>query len=176
MTNWFFILAFSCSCPSYKTELVLVQHLLPHHPYHHPDLQKHSKIYKNCTGSVTLNNFYCDFLRVGSRVARFKAFFFLTELQMANVWTNKPCQSSLKGLKMFTDTQPWGRGESKLNFLGKQCKLKQIQQQLNAYTTSIVKQRQNINNTLFDTLTSLKITPFVYLIVILCYSHAKKYI
>ena len=78
------------------------------------------------TGSVTLNNFYCDFLRVGSRVARFKAFFFFTELQMANVWTNKPCQSSLKGLKMFTDAQPWGRGESKLNLRGKQCKLKKI--------------------------------------------------
>ena len=95
---------------------------------------------------------------------------------MANVWTNKPCQSSLKGLKMFTDTQPWGRGESKLNFFGKQCKLKKVQQQLNAHTTFIMKQRQNINNTLFDTLPSFKITPFVYLIVILCYSHAKKYI
>lgn len=139
---------------------MLVHHLLPHHPYHHPDLQKHSKIYKNCTGSVTLNNFYCDFLRVGSREARFKAFFFLT----------------LRGLKMFTDAQPWGSGESKLNFLGKQCKLKKIQQQLNSHTKSIVKQRQNISNTLFDTLPSFKITPFVYLIVILCYSHAKKYI
>ena len=36
-----------------------------------------------------------------------------------------------------------------------------------------MKQRHNMNNTLFETLPSFKITPFVYLIVILYYSHAK---
>ena len=92
-----FVRAFSCSCPSYKTELVLVHHLLPHHP----DLLKHSKFYKNCTGSVTLNtsrNSHCDFLQVSFSVAKFKAFFFLTKLQMAHVWTKKPCKSPLRGI------------------------------------------------------------------------------
>ena len=122
----------------------------------------HSKFYKNCTGSVTLNtsrNFHCVFLQVSFSVAKFKAFFLLTKLQMAHVWTKKPCKSPLRGLKMFSNAPPWGRGESKLHFLRKQCKLTQIQQQQNAHSTCTMKKRHNMNNTLFETLPSFKISP-----------------
>lgn len=92
---------------------------------------------------------------------------------MAHVWIKKACKSPLRGLKMFTDAPPWGRGEPKLHFLRKQCKVTQIQQQQNAHSTCTMKQRHNMDNTLFETLPSFKITPFVYLIVILYYSLAK---